>query len=255
MDEIFYCSAYLYSDMRCDLDRDIGVIMASLKQCVDTLFDDWWFTSLWTLQEGILRPDAIILSRDAQTVGHHFGPPPPPSSSMSVVRTGTVELRFLSNALWNLRFVLESAALRFTEPPLSQLGDAIVERIKCAGYSTLPSGFNPNIQWGATRFRNASMEQDRIYGIMSIYNLRVGAAAVNAAASSPLRYSLADLERELAMALNQTSPLLGQMFIHLTKPVSTGTWQMSQRITVPSDFCHYETHYSSTCDVTINTTT
>ncbi|KAK8043908.1 hypothetical protein PG994_012746 [Apiospora phragmitis] len=258
--EIFYRSGYLQTAFDSVPQIEKGAALAPLKQCLDTLFDDWWFTSLWTLQEGILRPDATVLARDAQTVELHDGlPPSSPSWSTSAVKPVVVQMKILSNALFNLRVVLESGFCRFTEPPFSQLGDAIIERIKRAGYSTPPFGFNPNIQWGVARFRNASFEQDRIYGIMSIYNLRIGAAAAVATdlakpAASPRRYALAELEREFAAALNQASPLLGQLFIHLARPTAA-TWQISQCITVPAAFCDYDARYTSTCNIAINTTT
>jgi hypothetical protein len=56
-------------------DRQKRSLIPSLQQissALDLLMQDPWFTSLWTLQEAVLRRDAMVLSRDGDplTVSH-----------------------------------------------------------------------------------------------------------------------------------------------------------------------------------------
>lgn len=238
LDDIFYCSMYLQLGYREELDRDLLTVLTQLKQSVDALLDDWWFTSLWTLQEGILRRDALVLARDAQPIQY--------SQSENHAHVYT---RFISNTLWNLRLALEDPFCSFKEPPYSHLSLHIVERIKKAGYATKPFALNPNIQYAAAQFRKTSDSLDRIYGITSIYNLRVGASAPGSDISR--HYTFEELETEFTIALNAKSPLLGQMFIHTDKSRETKTWQISQKSKVIMDLTDYRSEYqpSECCEI------
>lgn len=69
LDNIFYCSAHLQSGYREELDGDLRAVLENLKGSLDLLFDGWWFSSLWTLQEGVLRSNAMLLSRNGDLHG------------------------------------------------------------------------------------------------------------------------------------------------------------------------------------------
>lgn len=63
----------------------VYISTADLKQardCLVRLFQDAWFSSLWTLQKVFLRYDAIILSHEADTFAWPY--PPGPDLCMSL---------------------------------------------------------------------------------------------------------------------------------------------------------------------------
>lgn len=47
---------------------DLPYMVRRLNQGVERLLGDFLFSSLWTLQEGFLRDDAVFLSKEGQTV-------------------------------------------------------------------------------------------------------------------------------------------------------------------------------------------
>ena len=117
------------------------------------------------------------------------------------------------------------------------VGD-IRERVKRAGLTMFPFATNPNIQYGMARFRETSNKLDRIYGIMAVYNLRVGATLPGADTSRD--YTLEELEDEFAISLNARSPLLGQLFLHTDQPPQGRGWKITQRSWVPHGFDELE---------------
>lgn len=141
--------------------------LRTLQQAVDTLLNDWWFSSLWTLQEMGLRPDAIILSSDAEPVKMQF---PLPTST---------EFHWIASVdrLYLVQFVLQQS--QFPNDQLKATAKRLGHRIRQAGYATKMSfTANPNIMFTQAYQRRASYELDRVYGIMNLYNIQVGAAVL-----------------------------------------------------------------------------
>ncbi|KAH6988434.1 heterokaryon incompatibility protein-domain-containing protein [Ilyonectria destructans] len=62
---------YCILDLPTSLPIQQGV--ESLQKCCIELFGDPWFSSLWTLQELVLRNDALALTREAEPVEWCFG--------------------------------------------------------------------------------------------------------------------------------------------------------------------------------------
>ncbi|KAK6208484.1 hypothetical protein LQW54_006830 [Pestalotiopsis sp. IQ-011] len=126
-----------------------------------------WFSSLWTLQEIVMRNDALILSATAEPV--------------------TVESRYLLhmimliNTCMNIHGRLSISPDEGTDP--EENGESlqqsktiisnILQLIAQAGfYYTFST--NPNVQYGTAKHRKTRDEVDRVYAIMQIYNIRVG---------------------------------------------------------------------------------
>lgn len=207
--------------------------LARLKESVCTFLDDWWFSSLWTLQEEGLRSDARILPRGAETTLPH--------TYLSVLALGfRVTLAHIGETTW--RSSLES-------PQMQADAEELELRIRRAGYLTV-GGTNPNQRFTQARWRKTKKELDRVYGVMALYNIQVGAAVPGADASRP--YTLGELEDEFAMALNVKSALLGQLFVHCEKPKSKSTWQITQHGRVPDEFLDWGTDFVSFDDFIID---
>lgn len=210
------------------LDRIPHAILSSLEVSINTLLGDPWFSSLWTLQEGMLRKDAIFLSQDAECVHHRVGLANPEAEMFTLARTFST-----------IRTALESYDRRSTEPSYMDLVGSIVEAVKRSGYPASTLANNSNIQWAAAKFRNATNAEDRIYGIMALYDIQVGDASPNVLKRN--NPSLSELEREFVIALNAKSPLLGQLFVHTGPERPRGkSWEISRDIRVPHNLAMWD---------------
>ncbi|KAI0899296.1 hypothetical protein F4806DRAFT_333206 [Annulohypoxylon nitens] len=221
------------------LDQIPHTILSSLEVSIKTLLGDPWFSSLWTLQEGLLRQDAIFLSQSVEYVQHRVGFANPEAEIFSLV-----------SAFSAIRAGLESYNGRAMEPSYGDLVNSVIETIQRSGYPARTLANNPNIQWAAAQLRNATNAEDRIYGIMALYNIQVGDAAPNVVQRK--NPSLSELEREFAIALNAKSPLLGQLFVHAGPKRPRGkSWEISRDIRVPYDFAYWdEQKFSDYCSIT-----
>lgn len=232
LDEVVRCSIYL-TPVSLDhvLDCDVLELLKRLGESIREVLDDWWFSSLWTLQESILRRDAVILGQEGEPLKY----------DESEKFTHMLN-RFIYSSLWHihyqLTFVNNTTVDRFQEPPVRAVADVICQQIEEAGYSISPFATNPNLQYAAAATRNTSHSLDRIYGILSIYNLHVGATVPGADASRV--YSFEELEDEFAATLNAFSPLLAQLFVHTKEPRKDRSWQITQKIRIPHCLTFYD---------------
>jgi hypothetical protein len=93
---------------------------------------------------------------------------------------------------------------------------------------------NPNVQYGTAKYRKTRNPEDRVYAIMQMYNIRVGQSL--RPNDRPLMDSLI---REFGLAINSRSPLLGQLFLHTTRPNPGSTWCISEASRVSPDLLSY----------------
>lgn len=186
--------------------------LTGARDCFQTILSDPWFSSLWTLQEAFLRPDAVLFSREAAAVpmkdmgGYHH-------ILTDIIRYGD---EFFA------RGVLE-------------IGDPFLEirrLIEDSGLRALIS-LNGVATYIAAGHRTASRDQDRIYGIQQIFRLRVGKSSP---ANEPGRsYTREQLELEFGTQLMKHHAVLSQMHVS-TEPVPLGSaWFIGPTSTVPSE--------------------
>lgn len=224
-------------------------VLGSIYDTVKVIFEDWWFSSLWTLQESVLRQDAILLCREGilitelidlaqrENLKAPSGITPGYKETPSY-NPGT--LSYLAGMVYGLHSQLTVSGASQTSQILA-LRDEIVNRLQLTGYTSPPMS-NPNVQYAAAKHRKTMREEDRIYGIMAIYGIKVGAAAPGADPNR--KYTFIELENEFVSALNAASPLLGQMFVHTKKPQPHKTWQITQSSRVPLEtLSNYDHHY------------
>ncbi|KAH0536393.1 hypothetical protein FGG08_006743 [Glutinoglossum americanum] len=194
--------------------------LQTLVGAFEILFSDPWFSSLWTLQESILRRDAMILSREASPVLLGF-------------RDGNAFLASLISACQNI--YKDCARVRtkyssfFHDPSIKETADKLYSMIEQVGFQFLYCS-NPNMQYGAARFRKTSREEDRIYGIMQIYGLDIGSSS-----SPDHKPVLEQLEDKFGKALISRSPILSQMFTHVQTPPHGKSWRITQHSRVPEE--------------------
>lgn len=228
---------------------DFDKRLAGIHESVKVIFGDWWFSSLWTLQESVLRQDGFILCREGILLKELVSIAEPENPKLPTGLTpgykeapssGPGMLSYLAGIVYKLYTQL-TFAREFRGIQSQGLHDATLKRLQETGYTSLPAS-NPNIQYSAARHRKTLREEDRIYGIMAIYGIKVGAAAPGV--HSKRKYTFIELENEFVSALNAYSPLLGQMFVHTKKPSPGKTWQITQSSRIPVGYLSsYNHHY------------
>lgn len=206
-------------------------IISSLHKELNVVFADPWFSSLWTLQEVILRNDAMALSKEAEAIVWDIGQ----------YTYLTMFINYCQNVFSDLECVDQKMA-ESTRQDLSlesgrqeirnKVGE-MKQLILQAGFYFLHSN-NPNVQYGIARYRKTSRGDDRVYAIMQIYDLRVGKSI-----RPKERPPLAELIDEFAAAINQKCPIMGQMFVHTQAPQLFKSWRITEESTVPDGLMMY----------------
>ncbi|KAJ4419148.1 hypothetical protein N0V82_005161 [Gnomoniopsis sp. IMI 355080] len=200
-------------------EADIGIIEA-VRAVFVTMLDDRWFSSLWTLQEERLRTDALLISEDGEAG----------TTSSEDVQFTLSFMHLGFNRIYRTLCMGQSDDVR-----IRSAADELRWRIKKAGYMA-EVGTNPNLAFTSAHLRQATNELDRIYGIIALYNIRVGATVPGV--DLKRRYTLDDLREEFVVALNQKSLYLGQLFVHVTRPAVT--WKITQNARVPEGFDEWD---------------
>jgi heterokaryon incompatibility protein (HET) len=208
---------WIHIDVRPEPGKDKQGNMEVLLSSINTINADPWFSSLWTLQEITLRKDAILLSKEGRTVRLDY---------VDGTQNVSMTMDLVINTFVNIH--LDLAETIISQPKAKQTAKRIADNIERIGFNYgLIS--NPNVCYGVARFREAKHPLDRVYGIMQVYNIRVG-ESVRSYAKPPTLDGLMD---EFAQELNRRSPLLGQSFLHIQKPAQGKSWRISQFSRVP----------------------
>ncbi|KAI0190578.1 hypothetical protein F4808DRAFT_401804 [Astrocystis sublimbata] len=183
---------------------------------LEDLTADPWFKSLWTLQEGYLCTHATVLSREGR-----------------VCADGT-QIVF-KNASLNFIFGLCNRIMDWTERTRVPRDNTnlcrLIQIIRDTGVSALWYN-NPMGLLAVSTKRKPTREEDRFYGIMQVMgpDFRVGKAANP---HSNQLYTLESLDEEFGEAVLRTYPILSQMFIHTTPPISGRGWRVHEDSVVP----------------------
>jgi hypothetical protein len=179
-------------------------LLGDIERHIQRLAQDPWCTSLWTLQEEFLRPDAFIRTRS----------PPGPERV----------LPDLPHALdWLSHIIADSqrSGLAHNNPRLGTiqrkalvLGFVSVVHGSVAGDHADPSlvgsAENPFHLLACSAARQTSREEDRVYGIMQGSELRLGKSAVGETRTD---FSVQELEHQLEEALLAKYPMASQLVI------------------------------------------
>ena len=177
---------------------------------------DPWFSSLWTLQEAFLRQDAVILSKDATTVGENEHGPCPLRLKDLIYFFEVVRSTFM-----------ESSSLKQLDVQLK-----LVSLIEGFGFANFYLEFPMNLL-AASQYRETSPDrrEDRIYGIMQVFDFRLGKS--NPSADPNYHFTVAELEDELGKALLEKYPVMSQMHNHASQPALGKAWRMGHHSTIP----------------------
>lgn len=190
--------------------------LENVSQSLAILEDEPWFSSLWTLQESHLRPDATFLSREGQELS----------------RQGYYEVGLVSfMSAWGEIELALRRTMKITGASAAEHSDFrtaaanILGRMDALG---LGAHDNPVILYSAAGYRNTKHDDDRIYGIMQVFGLKLGKSA-----SPGMTFSLAELELQFAAAINAKSPLWAQLYVHRIEQPPGRRWCISQSSRMP----------------------
>lgn len=192
---------------------------------VQKLFSDPWFSSLWTLQEGYLRRDAILLFDDAswldvpkfKSYSAHGGP----CTLLDIVKG-------YAQVSTNLRGVLRYDPERLGSDGRRQAQE-ICQRLDDVGVPCLAQAHAIAL-YGVSSRRNPNREHDRIYGIMQVFGLVLGQSA-----QPDKSFTLNELEDQFGDAVNKANPVLAQSFVHLRDPRPNRHWCLQRDMRVFSN--------------------
>ena len=216
----------------------------------ERLLTDPWFTSLWTFQEAFLRQDAILLSLEAQPIAIE-------PQLRTLLRekmnqrdliVGRDDYDLYSKAIHGRYWTVATLAAIF-----SLVHSTVILNLRASnsGHKTLfevrlrnlwnlltQSGIvhlastNPFALYHATKFRKTVRKEDRVYGCMQIFNVRIGHPST--LFRSDATYE--ELNGELALWLINRHGRNSQMFVH-TKPTELGKrWRFTLDCVVTDDF-------------------
>lgn len=210
--------------------------ISRLRDALSCIFSDPWFSSLWTLQEVVLRNDAILLSTEGNPVAWETSP-------QLQYTFLTMFINHCQNVYDDLQKI-EKCFLRGTITTYERTpggNDVVVAILRDMKEHILQAGFyylfsdNLNVQYGTARYRITSRPVDRVYAIMQIYNLCVGKSA-----RPDKNPGLDELKDEFAAAINHHCIILGQIFLHTDSPDLGKTWRITEFSTIPDKLMDYK---------------
>ncbi|KAG8534086.1 uncharacterized protein KY384_000929 [Bacidia gigantensis] len=215
------------------LSLTVPELIDCLCETTNRLLNDPWFSSLWTLQELVLRNDALVLSKEGEDLF---------LDSEQVMSAQSLFMISLISSCQNAYSLVEGVKLDLEkierlsvdqQMTLDQ-GRTIMQNIMGAGLYFLFTD-NPNVQYSIAQYRRTSRPEDRVYAIMQVYNLRVGQSL--RPNDAPPLHQLID---EFALAILSTDPMLGQLFLHTAQPETNKSWRLTQNSRVPPELMAYK---------------
>lgn len=196
--------------------------LGSIEESMDQLCGDAWFSSLWTLQESVLRRDAVILTRDATPI-------------LAAADNATlVTVAMVGNSYRTLLGDLDRYLLWVRPAQLLSKMLRLRERVRQNVLAFMACN-NPNVPYSLARHRRCGREEDRVYGIMQLYGFRLGKSR-----EPHLHFGIRDLDAQFVKTLNEQNPTMAQMFVHTVVPERGASWKITQNCDVPEALAIYD---------------
>ncbi|KAF2122738.1 hypothetical protein BDV96DRAFT_656398 [Lophiotrema nucula] len=203
------------------------VRLDSVEKALQALIADPWFTSLWTLQESILRRDAQLLSADGEPILYETQEMGDTKQACTIAL-----LNGWCAGIWHdLKYYANGRKLSKAEQVQASTITNLIERVGL----NFASAINPNVQYGAARFRETKYPKDRVYGIYGIYRTVFPSSF---RLPGPAEVTPDELELFFASALNKFCPWIAQCFVHLAQPRPGHSWCITQDSTVPKSIVY-----------------
>ena len=197
----------------------IAALVSTLEQLatiLPTVFDDPWFSSLWTLQEAFLCPNASLLARDG-----------PVNRGLNTFTTDCDNIHTLCGLF--LSQVGQNSITQdggWVEPCRR-----VVKMIQSSGVPALATRY-PLATYCVAGFRTASRDSDYVYGIQQIFEYRLGNTA--SVSETTKDFTREHLEIQLGTKLLEDWPVQSQFHV-FTRPPQPGTgWHMNLTSRIPN---------------------
>ncbi|KAI0380332.1 hypothetical protein F5Y04DRAFT_271584 [Hypomontagnella monticulosa] len=194
-----------------------------LLKPMTTMLNHPWFDSLWTLQEMVLRPDALILLDDGVLkAGDKW--------DIHGLKTDILTLRFITHNPKDIAHILTQVELisdGIGAPRSARMVQKLEQLItlqKLKGLEALDIEF-PNTAYSLAQHRQVSKLEDRIHGIVQTYGISCGPLPPGGDPISRLH----TLEDEFGEKLVAKSPVLSQLFIHSGEEHPRKSWLITQK--------------------------
>lgn len=188
----------------------------ALALLVERFRGDPWFSSLWTLQEAFLCQEAFMLLKDTLTFGE----------GKDIY--GSTRLKDLIGLFETMKNVLVDS------PKLRKMGydTGLIPAVDSFGFAEFYVGFPMNLL-AASQHRQVgpNNREDRVYGIMQIFDLQLGKSSPTADPTH--HFTLDELEDELGAALLEKYPVMSQMHTHTSRSTPGKAWRLSHASRIP----------------------
>lgn len=219
-----------HTDVVAWLERASGVL--------ERFISDEWFSSLWTLQEAFLSPKAMFIFRDGLS-----------SQFLDISRDAGGNTQLFRLDMWiqawnSIRSIVEY----FPQyPEATRLNDMICRLGFLDGArdqsltfflddTEFPSGVmgNPFNLLVAAKYRTTSpaRQSDRVYGIMQVFDMRLGKAAPEATNDD---FTLDELQVQLAASLVARYHLFSQLIVQHEECPPGKAWMVSDSMSIPQE--------------------
>ncbi|KAL8818743.1 MAG: hypothetical protein Q9223_002692 [Gallowayella weberi] len=184
---------------------------------VKFLTEDRWFSSLWTLQEAFLCQWAYLVSEEVETI-HQDSPQ---------LRSCFSPCATLSRLCRRSIATKKNFGLPITSTELE-----LIDLLERTGLAALEAE-NPMALYTVASKRVTMRSEDRIYGIMQVFDFQLGISDPDAPTDS-VPADLPKLELQLGQQLIKRYPLMSQLHVH-TQPVGLGhAWRVSNSSRIPA---------------------
>ncbi|OJJ03134.1 hypothetical protein ASPVEDRAFT_42645 [Aspergillus versicolor CBS 583.65] len=179
-------------------------LLEKIDEHIQRLARDPWCTSLWTLQEGFLRPDAFPLLKTPPDPDRVF-----PDLQHSVDWIGHIIADTQRTGLsrnQKLRKIQKTAL----ELGFIGAGHGLKREIQSHRPQVLGPTENPFHLLACSTSRKTSREEDRVYGIMQVFDFRLGKSAPE---ETRINFTIQELRQQLEDALVAKYPVASQLVI------------------------------------------
>ncbi|OHF04193.1 hypothetical protein CORC01_00532 [Colletotrichum orchidophilum] len=184
---------------------------------IEQLSLDPWFSSLWTLQEAYLCPQAMFITRQGELL------------SQSDIETPAKDPMLLSYFIDYCDHMLTIVTAHEKKPQTIAPDDryllALKQSLERSGMVGLRSTL-PITLLGAARYRTTTRVTDRVYGIMQVFGFRLGKSKPGC--NPNVEIPLQELEDELGQELLIREPVMSQMHVFEGLPQVGKGWRISQ---------------------------
>lgn len=184
---------------------------------VEQLSLDPWFSSLWTLQEAYLCPRAVFMTREGEFLVH-------PDSDSRAENPITLE-RFVAYCELHLTHVTYEQQ----GPETDIRNDECLLRLRKALEMSGMTGLTwqlPITLFVAAQYRRTTREEDRVYGIMQVFDFRLGKSRPGVDPKHV--FKMPELEDELGKELLEREPIMSQMHVFAERPSMGKGWRIAR---------------------------